>query len=113
ARDPAASAPVKSRVTLGATLRALLGVGSFLILVLYFTLQGMPGWAVKNWLPTHLAAAFGLRQGPAGLSATGYVTVAAFFGTLIGGWLGDQWGRLTLLGRGCFSASGVLLLVLS
>jgi MFS family permease len=108
---PSNASSGKAPITIWATLRALIGVGSFLVLVLYFTFQGMPGWAIKNWLPTHLFAAFGLRQGPAGLSATGYVTVAAFFGTLIGGWLADQWMRFTPRGRIYLSASGMVLCV--
>src|SRR2546423_8137743 len=48
---PTATTP-EEKVKVGKTLRVLLTTGAFLILVAYFTLQGMPGWAVKNWLPT-------------------------------------------------------------
>jgi MFS family permease len=58
-------------VSLGSVARGLFGVGGFLILVAYFTLPAIPGWAVKNWLPTFLSSAFHLKQGPAGMSATG------------------------------------------
>jgi MFS family permease len=93
------------------TLRGLFGAAGFLFLLAYFTLPAMPGWAVKNWLPTHLAAAFGLRQGPAGLSATGYVTLASLAGTLLGGVAADRWVRATARGRIYTSALGTTLCV--
>ena len=65
----------------------------------------------KNWLPSHLSTAFGLKQGPAGLSATGYVTIASFFGTLIGGVLADRWMRLSQRGRIYTSACGTAMCV--
>src|SRR5205085_4726335 len=91
--------------------RSLLGTGAFLILVVYFTLPGIPGWAVKNWLPTFLATEFNLKQGPAGLSATGYVTIASFFGALLGGILADRAMRTTQRGRIYVSAIGMGLCV--
>jgi MFS family permease len=98
-------------LSFNATMRVLLVIGSFLILVFYFTLLGIPGWAIKSWLPSHLSTAFGLKQGPAGLSATGYVTIASFFGTLIGGVLADRWMRLSQRGRIYTSACGTALCV--
>jgi MFS transporter, Spinster family, sphingosine-1-phosphate transporter len=98
-------------VTLGRTMSTLLGTGAFLILLVYFTLQGIPGWAIKNWLPTFLASTFHLKQGPAGMSATGYVTIASFAGALIGGVLADLAARKTPRGRIYISALGMALLV--
>jgi MFS family permease len=98
-------------VSVGGSIRALLGAGAFLILVVYFTLPGIPGWAIKNWLPTFLATQFNLKQGPAGMSATGYVTVACFFGALLGGALADRAMRFTPRGRIYVSAIGMGLCV--
>jgi MFS family permease len=89
------------------TLKALLGTGSFLILVMYFTLPATPGWAIRNWLPTFLASEFNLKQGPAGLSATGYVTIAMFAGALLGGAMADRAMRSTQRGRIYVSALGM------
>jgi MFS transporter, Spinster family, sphingosine-1-phosphate transporter len=109
-RNPArsADAPVSGApaVRISGACRELLGVGGFLILVAYFTLPAMPGWAVKNWLPTHLASEFGLKQGPAGLSATGYVTLASLVGALLGGVVADRWMRFSIRGRIFTSALG-------
>ncbi len=97
----------KENVTIARVLAGLLGTGSFLILVAYFTLPGISGWAVKNWLPTFLANTFHLKQGPAGLSATGYVTLASFGGALLGGALADRAIRSTVRGRIYISALGM------
>ncbi|MDB6023086.1 MAG: transporter, partial [Pedosphaera sp.] len=97
----------KENIRFWRSTRALLGSGAFLILVIYFTLPGIPGWAVKNWLPTFLAANFSLRQGPAGMSATGYVTFASFAGALLGGLLADRAMRFTPRGRIYVTAIGM------
>lgn len=97
----------KENAGVAGSIQALLGSGAFLILVVYFTLPGIPGWAIKNWLPTFLATRFDLKQGPAGMSATGYVTLACFFGALIGGGLADRAMRFTPRGRIYVSALGM------
>ncbi len=110
-RAPATEPAEKKSVRIGNTLITLLGTGAFLILVVYFTLPAIPGWAIKNWLPTFLAAEFNLQQGPAGLSATGYVTLAMFVGALLGGTLADRAMRSTPRGRIYISALGMALCV--
>lgn len=94
-RDPARD----ESATIKGTLLALLTTGSFFILVIHFTLPAMPGWVIKNWLPTFLAAQFNLKQGSAGMSATGYVTMGMFAGALFGGVLADFLMRRTQRGR--------------
>jgi MFS family permease len=65
----------------------------------------------KNWLPTFLADTFSLKQGPAGLSATGYIQLASLGGVFLGGVVADWWMRRTNRGRIYTSSLGVLLLV--
>lgn len=112
-RDPGRSAnrTEDQPQSLGTTLKVLFGSGAFLLLVLHFTLPAQPGWAVKNWLPTFLASEFGLKQGPAGLSATGYVTLASVVGVILGGFLADRWSRRSERGRIHVSALGVALCI--
>jgi uncharacterized membrane-anchored protein YitT (DUF2179 family) len=95
----------------GQTLKVLFGTGAFLLLVLYFTLPAIGGWAIKNWMPTFLAQEFSLKQGPAGLLATGCVTLASFAGVILGGVLADRATRATLRGRIYVSAVGIGLCV--
>jgi MFS transporter, Spinster family, sphingosine-1-phosphate transporter len=98
-------------VTLATTLRALWLQPAFWILVVCFTLPAIAGWVTKNWLPTFLADTFNLKQGPAGLSATGYIQIASFTGVLFGGMIADWWMRKSNRGRIFTSAFGMLLLV--
>ena len=93
------------------TLRALLKQPQFWILVIYFTLPAVSGWVTKNWLPTFLADTFHLEQGPAGLSATGYIQLASFAGVLLAGVVADKWMNVTSKGRIFSSATGTFLLV--
>ena len=98
-------------VTIAETFGALWSQPAFWILVIYFTLPAIAGWVTKNWLPTFLADTFNLKEGPAGLSATGYIQIASFIGVLLGGVVADWWMRRTNRGRIFTSALGVLLLV--
>jgi MFS transporter, Spinster family, sphingosine-1-phosphate transporter len=98
-------------VTVADTLRALWTLPAFWILVVYFTLPAIAGWVTKNWLPTYLADTFNLKEGPAGLSATGFIQIASLVGVLLGGVLADRWMRATPRGRIFTSATGVFLLV--
>ena len=100
-----------SQITFIETFRALWSQPAFWILVIYFTLPAIAGWVTKNWLPTYLADTFNLKEGPAGLSATGYIQIASFVGVLLGGTIADWWMRRTNRGRIYTSAFGVLLLV--
>ena len=99
------------KISFAETFRALWSQPAFWILVIYFTLPAIAGWVTKNWLPTFLADTFNLKQGPAGLSATGYIQIASFIGVLLGGVVADAWMRRTNRGRIYTSALGVLLLV--
>ena len=111
AETPSAEKRTEKTVTISETLYALLSQPAFWILVIYFTLPAIAGWAVKNWLPTYLSDTFHLKEGAAGLSATGYIQFASFAGVLLGGSLADWWMRRTVKGRILASATGVLLLV--
>lgn len=92
-------------------LRALWLNPAFWLLALYFTLPAVSGWVAKNWLPTFLADAFHLQQGPAGMSATGCIQIASLVGVLVGGLVADYWMRRTERGRVFTSVLGVSLLV--
>ena len=106
-----AAGNTKKRASIGASLRGLFGIGSFLLLVLYFTLPGMPGWVVKSWMPALLAETFHLGQGQAGVSATLWVTIASLGGVLLGGVLADRWMRRSQRGHIYVSALGMALCI--
>ena len=94
-----------------AALTALLGVGSFLLLVVHFTLPAQSGWLMKNWLPAILSDTFHLSQGKAGVNATLWLTVASMAGVLAGGALADRWMQRASRGRIYTSALGVAMMI--
>jgi MFS family permease len=106
--NPQTAAP---RPSPAAALRELLTNGSFLLLVLYFTLPAIAGWVVRDWMPAILKEQFHIGQGRAGVSATLYWQIAAIVGALGGGWLADRWMRRTQRGRIYTSALGMSLIV--
>ena len=110
-KSPSNGPAKKNSVTVLETCRALWTQPAFWILVIYFTLPAIAGWVTKNWLPTYLADTFQLHEGPAGLSATGYIQLASLVGVILGGVIADAWGRITIRGRIYTSSLGVLLLV--
>jgi MFS family permease len=101
----------RQRASFLRSARELLANGSFLLLVLYFTLPALAGWVVRDWMPAILKQEFGIGQGQAGVSATLYWQVAAIVGAVGGGALADRWMRRTRRGRIYTSAIGMSLIV--
>lgn len=98
-------------ITPGGALRELLTNGSFILLVLYFTLPALAGWVVRDWMPAILKSEFNIGQGKAGVSATLFWQAAAIFGAVLGGWLADRWMRRNERGRIFVSAIGMGLII--
>ncbi len=91
--------------------RELFANGSFVLLVLYFTLPAIAGWVVRDWMPSILKKQFDIGQGQAGVAATLYWQVAAILGAVAGGWLADRWMKTNDRGRIYVSALGMGLIV--
>lgn len=106
-RNPPHREDGPSRPSPGAAVRELFGNGSFLLMILYFTLPALAGWVVKDWMPDILREQFQLGQGQAGVSAVVYVQFASLVGVGLGGWLADRWMRRTVRGRIFVSALGM------
>jgi MFS family permease len=108
--------PVEQRIAISpaspiAAARELMTNGSFLLMILYFTLPAMAGWVVRDWMPSILQKQFHIGQGKAGVSATLYWQVAAILGVAIGGWLADRRVKTNPRGRIHVSAVGMGLIV--
>ncbi len=102
---------------LGQALTSLFSSGSFLLLLAFWGLLALAGWAVMGWMPTFFKEQFKLDQGAAGISATSFLAVAMFAGKLVGGAWADHWSRVNDRARilvpaiGLFIAAPATLLV--
>ncbi|MBK9140650.1 MAG: MFS transporter [Verrucomicrobia bacterium] len=109
---PRAAADVAPpKVSVRRSAAELLTNGSFILLVLYFTLPALAGWVVRDWMPAILKQQFHIGQGKAGVSATLYWQAAAIVGALVGGWLADRWMRRHIRGRIFVSAIGMSFII--
>ena len=72
---------------------------SYVLILAYWGLLGLAGWAVVGWMPTFLLERFHLSQGTAGFTATGYLQAAALVGVLLGGFWADRWSLTNPRGR--------------
>lgn len=106
-----AAVPGSRKASPWVVAKELLTNGSFILLVLYFTLPAMAGWVVKDWMPAILKDKFNIGQGKAGVSATLYVNIAALGGAFLGGWAADRLMRHTPRGRIFVSATGTALFI--
>lgn len=107
----APDAAAEAKPSVAESLKVLLGNGSFWVLVLYFAVPSLPGWGVKNWLPTLFAEKLGLDMGHAGPIATITTALSSLLGVLVGGVVSDRWVQRQVRGRVYTSAIGLLLTV--
>lgn len=106
-RNPPQATEQKQSASPLSAARELFTNGSYVLLVLVFTLPAIAGWVVKDWMPDILKVQFSLGQGKAGVSAVLYVQLASLAGVGLGGWLADAWMKRTRRGRIFVSALGM------
>lgn len=80
---------------------------SFWIILMYFAVPSLPGWVVKNWLPTLFSENLGIEMSKAGPITTITIAGASLLGVLIGGYFSDKWLQINLKGRIYTSAIGL------
>lgn len=76
---------------LGEALASLFSSGSFWLLLSFWGVLALAGWAVAGWMPTYFKEQFQLDQGRAGISATSYLAAGMLLGKLLGGVWADRW----------------------
>lgn len=76
-----------------AAIKGLFSKRAYLLLVIFWGLNGIVGWMIMAWLPTYYKEHFQLSQTQAGLFATGYLYPLSMFGVLFGGYVADRWAR--------------------
>lgn len=99
--------PVKGTPTLFKGLALLFSNISFWIILFYFTIPSLPGWATKNWLPTLFANNLDIPMAQAGPLSTIAIAASSFLGVIFGGILSDRWVQKNLKGRIYTSAIGL------
>lgn len=80
---------------------------AFWVILFYFAAPSLPGWAIKNWLPTLFKDSLHLEMKDAGPISTITIAVSSFIGVIIGGALSDRWVQKNLRGRVYTSAIGL------
>ncbi len=99
--------PVKTKSTLWKGLPILFANRSFRIILLYFAVLSLPGWAIKNWLPTLLAENLHIDMTKAGPLSTITTSASSLLGVIAGGILSDKWVQKNTKGRIYTSAIGI------
>jgi ACS family D-galactonate transporter-like MFS transporter len=110
--DPTAvSDRLRVKTSLFKGLGLLLTNISFWIILFYFAVPSLPGWAAKNWLPTLFAQNLNIPMATAGPLSTITIAVSSFLGVITGGLLSDRWVQKNLRGRIYTSAIGLALTI--
>ena len=82
-----------------AGLSVVLSTAAFWVILFYFVAPSVPGWGIRNWLPTLFAENLNIPMTAAGPIATITIAAASFVGVFVGGWLSDRWVQINLKGR--------------
>lgn len=102
--DPAT---LMKKESLWSGLSVVLSTWAFWVILIYFAVPSLPGWATKNWLPTLFADSLGLDMAQAGPMSTITIAASSFVGVLLGGVLSDKWVLRNIRGRIYTSAIGL------
>ena len=105
------STPKKPQANVLLSLKSLFTNPAFWVILLYFAIPSLPGWATKNWLPTLFAESLGLPMSQAGPIATITIAFSSFVGVVFGGILSDRWVRKNIKGRIYTGAIGLSLTI--
>src|SRR5688500_9401500 len=84
---------------------------SFWVILFYFAIPSLPGWATKNWLPTLFSENLGIDMAKAGPLSTITIAASSFLGVIFGGILSDRWWQRNVRGRIYTSAIGLALTI--
>jgi MFS family permease len=102
---------IKKGTSLFSGLALLFTNISFWIILFYFAIPSLPGWATKNWLPTLFAENLDIPMTLAGPLSTITIAASSFVGVIFGGILSDRWVQKNLKGRIYTSAIGLSLTI--
>lgn len=97
--------------SVGSGLTILIGMVSFWMILFYFAVPSIPGWAVKNWIPTLFSSGLGIEMPVAGPMSTITIAASSLVGVIFGGILSDRWIMRNLRGRIYTGAIGLSLTI--
>lgn len=80
---------------------------AFWVILFYFAVVSLPGWACKNWLPTLFSQNLHQPMSQAGPLSTITIAASSFLGVVFGGILSDKWVQKNEKGRIYTSAIGL------
>ena len=111
AADAVAASPnpatLMKKESLWRGLSVVLSTWAFWVILIYFAVPSLPGWATKNWLPTLFEKNLGLDMALAGPMSTITIAASSFVGVLLGGVMSDKWVLHNIRGRIYTSAIGL------
>ena len=102
-----ASQTVPAKGGLFKGLSVVLSTWAFWVILFYFAVPSLPGWATKNWLPTLFSENLGIPMSQAGPMSTITIAVSSLVGVIFGGILSDKWVQRNIRGRVYTSAIGL------
>lgn len=105
--DAATALPITSKPPLFKGLSILFTNTAFWIILFYFTVPSLPGWAIKNWLPTLFADNLNIDMAKAGPLSTITTAGSSLLGVIIGGIISDRWVQKNIRGRIYIGAIGL------
>lgn len=109
--QPVTEVRKEAKVSPLASISSLLTSFPFWIIVLYFAVPSLPGWAIKNWAPTLIAQNLNIEMSVAGPLTTISISLSSLLGVLTGGVLSDRWFRINPRGRIYTGAIGLSLTI--
>lgn len=102
---------VKNKTKLLKGLTLLFTNISFWVVLFFFSIISLPGWATKNWLPTLFSENLSIPMEQAGPLATITISISSLIGVILGGILSDKWVQKNIKGRVYTSAIGLSLTI--
>ena len=111
AAEAVQTVPASRKQGLFAGLSVVLSTAAFWVILFYFVAPSVPGWGIRNWLPTLFSENLGIPMTKAGPLATITIAASSFLGVFIGGALSDRWVQKNLRGRIWTSAIGMALTI--
>ncbi len=111
--EPSTQSKAKSinRESLFKVFATLFSNISFWVILFYFAVPSLPGWGVKNWLPTLFSENLGIDMSQAGPLSTITIAASSFLGVIFGGVLSDKWVQKNIRGRVYTSAIGLAMTI--